>query len=87
MTGQERRTQAHLPSPSQAPHLRKATQDDSVGRDPVLHLMFNQSLDVLCGLLDASFILWGIWTQPHQVKPGQAEAVVVGKLSLAPSLS
>lgn len=35
-------------------------------------------LTVLCGLLDAGFILWGIWTQPHQVKPGQAEAVAVG---------
>lgn len=45
MTGQERRTRAHLPSPSQAPHLRKATQDDAVGWDPVPHLMFNQSLD------------------------------------------
>lgn len=42
-------------------------------------------LTVLCGLLDASFILWGIWTQPHQVKPGQEEAAVVGRLSLAPS--
>lgn len=39
-------------------------------------------LTVLCCLLDASFILWGIWTQPHQVKPGQAQAVVVGELSL-----
>lgn len=30
-----------------------------------------RSLTVFCGLLDTSLILWGIWTQPHQVKPGE----------------
>ena len=28
-------------------------------------------LTILCRLLDASLILRGIWTQPHQVKPGK----------------
>lgn len=32
-------------------------------------------LTVLCCLLNASLVLWGIWTQPHQVKPGKAEAL------------
>lgn len=30
-------------------------------------------LTVLCCLLDASLVLGGIWTQPHQVKPGGGE--------------
>lgn len=33
-------------------------------------------LTVLCCLLDASLVLWGIWTQPHEVKPGKTEALV-----------
>lgn len=122
MTGQEGTAHTPSPSPLQPPHLRKATQDDSIGRDPIFHLMFNQSFDwgvgrarlgggscwglkgskqalpsasgresgegmqsggwsltVLCCLLDTNFVLWGIWTQPHQVKPGQAEAAVFGR--------
>ena len=41
-------------------------------------------LTVLCCLLDASLILWGIWTQPHQVKPVGAEAfAATGRPGLA----
>lgn len=36
-------------------------------------------LTVLCRLLDASLVLRGIWTQPHQVKPGKAEALELRK--------
>lgn len=35
----------------------------------------SKGLTVLCCLLDASLILWCIWTQPHQIKPGGAEAL------------
>jgi hypothetical protein len=28
--------------------------------------MLNQGLDVLCCLLDASFVFWVVWAQPHQ---------------------
>jgi hypothetical protein len=35
----------------------------------------DQGLTVLCCLLDASFVFWGIWAQSHQVKPGFAEAL------------
>lgn len=43
--GQEGTAHTPSPSPLQPPHLRKATQDDSIGRDPIFHLMFNQSFD------------------------------------------
>ena len=57
----------------QSSTLWKASQDDLIGRDPILHLMLNQGLDVLCCFLDASLILWRIWIQPHQAKPGVHE--------------
>lgn len=41
-------------------------------------------LTVLCGLLDASLVLWGIWTQPHQVKPRGGEVLAPGRPWPAP---
>lgn len=42
-------------------------------------------LTVLCCFLDASLVLWRIWTQPHQVKPGGVEALAAtGRPGLAP---
>lgn len=43
-------------------------------------------LTVLCCLLDAGLVLWGIWTQPHQVKPeGGAVLAATGRPWPAPS--
>ena len=50
--------------------LRKAIQGNLIGRDPILHLMFNQSLDVFCCLLDANFILSGSGLSPIKSNQG-----------------